>query len=263
VVRNSAHKESAAECFVHMRIRGISELLTGKLQARFKLLTRIGRVLVPEYRFQWPFLDWFHNQEFGSFLSRFNVSHDCNDGRRWMLGQLLRLTAALPGDTAECGVYRGADSYLICLFNASLQGSTRTHFMFDSFQGLSAPTVFDGTHWKQGDLKSPLEVAQQALAQFPDTVFMPGWIPNRFDEIQDRSFAFVQVDVDLYEPTRDSIAFFYPRLVDGGIFLCDDYGFDSCPGATRAVDEFLRDKPEKAISLSDGGGFFIKGCATR
>jgi len=246
-----------------MRIRGISELLTGKLQARFKLLTRIGRVLVPEYRFQWPFLDWFHNQEFGSFLSRFNVSHDCNDGRRWMLGQLLRLTAALPGDTAECGVYRGADSYLICLFNASLQGSTRTHFMFDSFQGLSAPTVFDGTHWKQGDLKSPLEVAQQALAQFPDTVFMPGWIPNRFDEIQDRSFAFVQVDVDLYEPTRDSIAFFYPRLVDGGIFLCDDYGFDSCPGATRAVDEFLRDKPEKAISLSDGGGFFIKGCATR
>ena len=52
------------------------------------------------------------------------------------------------------------------------------------------------------------------------------------------------------------------RLVDGGIFLCDDYGFDSCPRATRAVDEFLRDKPEKAISLSDGGGFFIKGCTT-
>ena len=54
-----------------------------------------------------------------------------------------------------------------------------------------------------------------------------------------------------------------PRLAPGGILLCDDYGFDSCPGATRAVDEFLRDKPEKAISLSDGAGFFIKDCVTR
>jgi O-methyltransferase len=254
---------AAGDFNVLKKIRGIGDLLRGKLEARFRLLTIIGRVLVPEYRFQWPFIDWFHDPEFSRFLDRFGVSHDCNDGRRWMLGQLLRLTAAVPGDTAECGVYRGADSYRICLFNASLPGAPRTHFMFDSFEGLSAPTAADGTHWKQGDLASPLEVAERALAEFPNTAFLPGWIPDRFAEVEDRSFSFVQADVDLYEPTRDSIAFFYPRLSPGGIFLCDDYGFDACPGATRAVDEFLRDKPEKAISLSDGGGFFIKGCVTR
>jgi hypothetical protein len=245
------------------KIRGVGDLLRGKLEARFRLLTIIGRVLVPEYRFQWPFLDWFHDDDFTAFLDRFGVSHDCNDGRRWMLGQLLRLTAAVPGDTAECGVYRGSDSYRICDFNASLPDANRTHFMFDSFQGLSAPTAVDGTHWKQGDLSSPLAVAERALAEFPHKLFLPGWIPDRFAEVQDRSFAFVQVDVDLYEPTRDSIAFFYPRLSTGGIFLCDDYGFDSCPGATLAVDEFLRNKPEKAITLSDGAAFFIKGCVTR
>jgi hypothetical protein len=236
------------------KIRGVGDLLRGKLEARFRLLTIIGRVLVPEYRFQWPFLDWFHDDDFTAFLDRFGVSHDCNDGRRWMLGQLLRLTAAVPGDTAECGVYRGADSYRICDFNASLPDANRTHFMFDSFQGLSAPTAVDGTHWKQGDLSSPLAVAERALAEFPHKLFLPGWIPDRFAEVQDRSFAFVQVDVDLYEP---------PRLSTGGIFLCDDYGFDSCPGATLAVDEFLRNKPEKAITLSDGAAFFIKGCVTR
>jgi len=243
-------------------IRGVGELLRGRLEARFRLLTIIGRVLVPEYRFQWPFLDWFHDEEFHRFLDRFGVSHDCNDGRRWMLGQLLRLTAAVPGDSAECGVYRGADSHLICAFNASLPGAHRTHFMFDSFRGLSEPTTADGTHWKRGDLAAPLEVAERALAEFPAAVFLPGWIPDRFPEVEARSFSFVHVDVDLYEPTRDSIAFFYPRLAPGGILLCDDYGFDSCPGATRAVDEFLLDKPEKAISLSDGAGFFIKGCVT-
>jgi threonine dehydratase len=35
-----------------------------------------------------------------------------------------------------------------------------------------------------------------------------------------------------------------------------------CPGATAACDEGLADKPEKMISLPDGGGFFIKGIAT-
>ena len=58
------------------------------------------------------------------------------------------------------------------------------------------------------------------------------------------------------------MAFFYPRLVPGGIVVCDDYGFPTCPGATSAVDEFLADKPEKMLSLASGGGFAIKGIAT-
>jgi hypothetical protein len=70
------------------------------------------------------------------------------------------------------------------------------------------------------------------------------------------------VDVDLYEPTRDSIRFFYDRLNPGGILVCDDYLFMTCPGATEAIDEFLADKPEKMLGLPGGGGFFIKGCAT-
>jgi len=38
----------------------------------------------------------------------------------------------------------------------------------------------------------------------------------------DKTFLFVHVDVDLYEPTRDSIAFFYPRMNLGAVSLCDD-----------------------------------------
>ncbi len=48
----------------------------------------------------------------------------------------------------------------------------------------------------------------------------------------------------------------------GGIIMCDDYGFATCPGATKSIDDFLKDKPEKMISLSVGGGFMIKGTKT-
>jgi len=102
----------------------------------------------------------------------------------------------------------------------------------------------------------------RALAEFPGVSLLAGWIPERFPAVADRRFAFVHIDVDLYEPTRDSLAFFYPRMSAGGIVVCDDYGFTSCPGATRAVDEYLADRPEKMIALSCGGGFLVKGVAT-
>ena len=68
----------------------------------------------------------------------------------------------------------------------------------------------------------------------------------------------VHVDVDLYQPTRDSIDFFYPRLNPGGLFVCDDYGFTTCPGATKAIDDFMADKPETIVSMDAGGCFFVK-----
>jgi len=46
------------------------------------------------------------------------------------------------------------------------------------------------------------------------------------------------------------------------VIICDDYGFTSCPGATKAIDQFLKNKKEKMISLSGGGGFLIKGTET-
>lgn len=230
--------------------------------ARFELLREAGRRLVPEYRFKWPQMAWWGDREFNAYLERFGERGGCNDDRRWMLGQLLRLIAGVPGDTAECGVYRGAGSYLICKVIAAQRGAARRHFVFDSFAGLSAPTAVDGTHWTRGDLACNAEEVRQVLAGFPGVSLHPGWIPSRFPDVADRRFAFVHIDVDLYEPTRDSLAFFYPRMNGGGIILCDDYGFTSCPGATQAVDDFLADRPEKMVALSCGGGFLLKDRAT-
>jgi hypothetical protein len=64
----------------------------------------------------------------------------------------------------------------------------------------------------------------------------------------------------LYQPTLDSVVFFYPRMNRGGLMLFDDYGFATCPGARRAIDEFFTDKPEPIIDLPTGQAFvLIKG----
>lgn len=176
--------------------------------------------------------------------------------RKYTVIQFLKLVDHLTGDTAECGVYEGATSYFICKHT---QQTGKTHHIFDSFEGLSEPSEVDGSFWRKGSLTAEEQTARKNLSEFGNTIFYKGWIPERFNEVKDVQFSFVHIDVDLYQPTFDSLAFFYDRLQPEGIIICDDYDFiKSCPGARKAMDDFFKDKPENVISLSTGQGFIIK-----
>ena len=84
---------------------------------------------------------------------------------------------------------------------------------------------------------------------FPDSVSS---LPN------DIKFAFVHLDIDLYEGTAAGCVYFYERMTTGGIILVDDYGFLSCPGVREAIDVFFDDKPEIPIYLPSGQALIIK-----
>lgn len=119
----------------------------------------------------------------------------------------------------------------------------------------------DGNYWHRGDMAVTLDEVRSRLAEvLPRIEFHPGWIPDRFPEIANRRFALVHLDVDLQQPTADALSFFYQRLVDRGILICDDYGFDTCPGARAAMDTFFADKPEPVLHLPTGQGLVIR-CA--
>lgn len=231
------------------------------LLTRFDFVVAIARRNLPEYRFKWPQMDWWKTGWFTEYLNKFGEDKSFNSDRRWMVHQLMRLVGAVEGDTAECGVYKGSTSWLICRANREAMHA-RTHYVFDSFKGLSKPSMLDGEHWSEGDLNCVLDEVRANLQEFDNVVFLEGWIPSRFDQVKDRRFSFVHIDVDLYEPTKQSLEFFYPLLASGGIMLCDDYGFETCPGATKAFDDYFVDKLEKPVSLCGGGGFIIKGIRT-
>jgi hypothetical protein len=237
-------------------------LVLGDADCRLRLLRDAANWLVPGYRLKWPHMAWWHDEEFTAVLEAFREHHGFNTDRRWMMQQLMRLVEGVEGQTAECGVWRGLGSYIIARVNRA-SGKARTHFVFDSFEGLSEPSREDGGYWEGGDMAVAEDIFRKNVADYLDDMSIhKGWIPDCFEAAKDERFAFVHIDVDLYRPTLDSFEFFYPRLNEGGIILCDDYGLTSCPGATQAMDEFLADKPEKAISLSAGSGFFVKGLQT-
>jgi hypothetical protein len=234
------------------------------LEQRFSVMRDIGRIITPEYRFKWPHLDWWANKEFSEYLCLFDEFEGNNADRRWTLWQLMGLVDNLDGDTVECGVYQGAGSYLICRRNALLSTMRRTHYLCDSFEGISNPGAEDGSFWQPGSMACDEQTVGQNLSEFAaSTVYVKGWIPDSFRTFPcERPFCFVHIDVDLYQPTLESLRFFYPRLQQGGVLLCDDYGFSTCPGATQAMDEYFADKPEKVLALCAGGGFIVQGCSS-
>jgi O-methyltransferase len=169
--------------------------------------------------------------------------------RFYTLVGLLQQTQGIAGLAAECGCFRGLSSYLLCsslkLADAAFDG--RGYRIFDSFAGLSAPQAEDAVtaatagaadlrqNTQAGKYAAEFATVKANLRAFPGIEYFPGWIPQAFPDEPAARYRFVHIDVDIYQPTRDSLGYFYPKLAPGGIIVCDDYNW---PGARKAIDEF-------------------------
>ena len=175
----------------------------------------------------------------------------------------------IKGDFVECGVWKGHSAYIISSI-LSKNGFKGALHIFDSFEkGLSKKVE------KDRNLKNELTESQvqeesnifsssekevsECLSEFQFVHLYKGWIPSRFNEVEDRQFAFVHIDVDLYEPILDSLNFFFPKLVKGGVIVLDDYGITQFPGAKKAADEFLKKNTYQFFyEVPMGSSFLIK-----
>ncbi|MCC6532781.1 MAG: class I SAM-dependent methyltransferase [Burkholderiales bacterium] len=169
------------------------------------------------------------------------------------LVELLRRTRDVPGAVVECGCFQGLSSFVMCSYlkqwAPGFDGSG--YHVFDSFEGLSEPTLDDDIPetWDNaanlrlmsyaGNFAASLEQVRKNLAAFPRISFHKGWIPLCFAHLPEARYRFVHVDVDLYDPTLDAFNYFYPRLSAKGIIASDDYTW---PGARTAIDDFCAER---------------------
>jgi hypothetical protein len=176
-----------------------------------------------------------------------------------ILFDVLERTRGIPGNVAECGVWRGRTLVAMGLY-LQQQNSPKTIFGFDSFQGFDASVKRDlllgGT---DVDVKriGGFDNTSYALVQRKLNAFRlhnvrlePGFFQESLVRCNAEQFSFVHLDCDIYESYSICLEFFYPRLSPGGIVLFDEYNDTSWPGANRAVDEFFAGKPEQPQSMT-------------
>lgn len=192
---------------------------------------------------------WNEDGEFKRIFGKIDYTL-VDHARCYVLHRFAKQASVLPGDLAEVGVYKGGTAKLLALTTA-LHAKKTVH-LFDTFAGMPpADGAVDCHH--QGDLgDTSLEAVRRHLRDCNNVRFYEGFFPDTAGAVENLRFCLVHVDADIYNSVKDSCAFFYPRLEKGGIMVFDDYGFPSCPGARKAVDEFFADKPECPVYLPSG-----------
>ncbi|MCE9638985.1 MAG: TylF/MycF family methyltransferase [Betaproteobacteria bacterium] len=189
------------------------------------------------------------------------------------LARYFLYSLSLPGARAECGVFLGLSALFVCRTVASHLGAyTGSDFhLIDSFAGfpksqsedffplgLERSTVVKGPAFGEGDGAAPLDQVRPRFRDYPDITFHRGFIPEVFSELPDTQWAFVHVDVDLYDPTLACLEYFYPRLVKGGVIICDDFGYKIFPGARKAWEKYCRENSISSVALETGQAAIIK-----
>ena len=93
------------------------------------------------------------------------------------------------------------------------------------------------------------------LEDYENVKIHKGVFPDSAQSIQEVKFSFVHLDADLYKSTIDSLRFFYPRLISGGIILIHDFHTD---GIKKAISEFISEMNAHVIDLSGTQGLLLK-----
>lgn len=148
------------------------------------------------------------------------------------IARLAQECGSLPGDVAELGVFRGETAAILATVITD-----KTIHLFDSFQGMPESTKGKDEVSVKGKALAPIDVAKARLAEFKNIAFHPGWFPETAKGLEDLRFCFVHFDADLYQATKDAIAFFWPRLSPGGVMLFHDYSLFNFRGVKIAIDE--------------------------
>lgn len=155
---------------------------------------------------------------------------------------------APPGDFVEVGVYRGGSAQALEWAAAQRPGCTL--WLYDTFAGIPHADPGAGDAHKVGDFAEGLTL-EAARAAFPDARIYRGVFP--YDAPLPERVAFAHLDVDQYQSYRDAFAALFPRMVPGGMVLCDDAGLAGC---ARAVLESGR----RVELLPDPDGRFLFRC---
>ena len=165
----------------------------------------------------------------------------------------------VPGDLAECGVWRGGSVMLMASTLLARGCTDRTIWLYDTFDGVSPPgdhdiqemsgrrarDILDERERSQDDpfwgiapralVESNLRRTRSPMHRFR---FVQGDVWATLPAQAPASLSVLRLDTDWYQSTRHELEHLYPRLSPGGVLIVDDYGY--WRGARKATDEYFR-----------------------
>lgn len=151
-------------------------------------------------------------------------------------------------DVAEAGVFQGEFAKYINSFY-----SDRKIHLFDTFEGFSDSDVHKEKGLSSAAVgnysNTDVELVLRKLSHPENAVIHKGYFPQTAEGIISK-FCYVNLDMDLYQPTLEGLRFFAPKMVKGGVISVHDYfwgGYEK--SIKKAVHEFIDETEMKNLRL--------------
>ena len=197
-------------------------------------------------------------RNFPVFTPRFNLA------RFLAHYEIFKKIVCVPGVIVDLGVFRGASAFtwaklceIFCPTDAK-----KTVYGFDTFAGFPSLSPEDGPINELQDVRvggyfggqtveRDLLWAREAMDQdrhlkhVPRIQFIkgdvcetvPAFVKEKGNGLR---VALLNLDLDLYEPTKVTLEHFVPLMTTGGIIIVDEYAVDTFGGESKAVDEYFQ-----------------------
>ncbi len=172
--------------------------------------------------------------------------------------------AGIPGDFAECGVWKGGAAMLMAFTLLEYRPQKLPAlYLFDTFNGMPEPGDEDKIAWNGRPVREKWEedlhgeknnfgwwaiprgevLENMYSTGYPQKLIsaVEGDVCKTVPRYAPDQLALLRLDTDWYESTAHELRHLYPRLHTGGVLLIDDYGHFT--GARQAVDEYFSDTP--------------------
>lgn len=176
------------------------------------------------------------------------------------------------GDMVECGVWKGGCSMLIAHTLLTLNDTSRTIWLYDTFEGMSEPTTDDIStnsgidavkEWNKHNRTDGDFWCEASLEEVRNNMNRTGYPPERIKFVKGKvedtipmtvpvAIALLRLDTDWYESTYHEMKYLYPLISNGGTLVLDDYG--SWNGARKAVDQYLHESHTPLLLVKTHNG---------
>ena len=160
----------------------------------------------------------------------------------------------IEGDFVECGVWKGGNILGMMEYLSYHNMIDRKVWIYDTFEGMTNPEDddVDFNNTKANDIidsircYSPLEEVKINLSSssLPNDrlVYVVGDICETLDYEKNipNKISILRLDTDWYKSTKKEMEVLYPKLINNGVLIVDDYGH--WKGSKKAVDDYITDQ---------------------
>jgi O-methyltransferase len=160
----------------------------------------------------------------------------------------------------EIGVWRGGTAAIVGKKLSTIDAKV-DFYLADTFEGVPKSSEKD-PFYNNGEHNDTSEtmVKKMLSDKYNNYTILKGIFPEAtaHNIPNDQKFGYCHIDVDVYKSAKDIVNWIWDKMIVGGVIVFDDYGFHTCNGITKYVNELKLDKDKVVIHNLNGHAIIVK-----